>query len=158
MKSTLAIVSAMTLAIASPSFAQSDLLSRYAHWEQRLRDRVNDLLTYPEGANGAAGDVLVSFRIGSDGKPAYIEVARSSGQPMFDRAAVRLVSALGRLGPVPTANPQVGQILLKLSYGDPTSSTAGSMQLHRTDRQEQLSSRQRDIEIISATTKVAQNH
>jgi TonB family protein len=158
MKSTLAIIGATSLAIASPVIAQSDLVSRYAHWEQRLRDRVNDMLSYPEGVGGAAGDVFVSFRVGADGKPSDITVAQSSGNPVFDKAAFILVSRLGHIGRVPSANPQVGRIVLKLSYGDPTPTAAGSMRLARKDRQEQLSNQQRDMALITASTRVAQNH
>jgi len=157
MKSTFGILGAAAVAIASPSFTQGDLESRYAHWEQRLRDRVEGSLFYPEGADGAAGDVLVRFRIGPDGKPANVAVARSSGHQMFDRAAVRLISGLGRIGAVPSAN-RVDEIVLKLSYGDPTLSTAGSMRLQRLDKEERLSNHQRDMKLISATAAVAQNH
>ena len=158
MKSTLAIFGVTSLAIASPVIAQSDLVSRYAHWEQRLRDRVNDMLSYPEGAGAAAGDVFVSFRVGANGKPSNIAVAQSSGNVIFDRAAVSLVSRLGNIGPVPSANPQVGRMVVKLSYGDPTSTVAASMRLARMDREEQLSNQQRDMALITASTRVAQNH
>ena len=157
MKSTLALIGATAVAIASPVMAQSDPVSRYAHWEQKLRDRVNDMLSYPEGAGGAAGDVFVSFRVGAAGKPSDIAVAQSSGNPIFDKAAVVLVSRLGRIGQVPTANPQGGRIVVKLSYGDPTSTAAASMRLARRDREEQLSNRRRDLSLISASTRVAQN-
>lgn len=158
MKCTLVVIGATALAIASPVIAQSDLVSRYAHWEHKLRDRVNDMLSYPEGAGGAAGDVLVSFRVGADGKPSDIAVAQSSGNPIFDKAALSLVSRLGQIGPVPSVNPQVGRIVVKLSYGDPTSTAAASMRLAREDRKEQLSNQQRDVTLISASTRVAQNH
>ena len=158
MKSILAIMGATALAIASPVKAQNDVVSRYAHWEQNLRDRVNDMLIYPEGAGRAVGDVLVSFRIGTDGKPSDISLAQSSGNSIFDKAAVGLVSRLGRIGPVPSVNPELNRIVVKLSYGDPTVTDAAWTRLARRDREEQLSNQHRNVSLISAPTRVAQNH
>src|SRR5687767_13254749 len=83
-------------ATSAPALAGGDSPSRYDRWEQQLRNRVTALHTYPLGAEkGATGDVVVSFRIGSDGKPADIVIRRSSGEAIFDNAAIRLVAGLG---------------------------------------------------------------
>ena len=109
-------------AMGAPALAGADSSSRYDRWEQRLRDRVTALHKYPLGAEkGARGDVLVSFKIGSDGEPVDITIRQSSGEATFDNAAVRLVAGLGKLGPIPGANGRVERIILKLSYGDPAS-------------------------------------
>lgn len=152
------IVGAATFSVASPIFAQSDLVTRYSHWEWRLRHRVSDQLSYPAEAAPASGDVLVGFRIGPDGKPTNISVHHSSGNPIFDRAALRLVSRLGHLGPVPSANPDVNEIVLKLSYGDPSSTMTQSIQLARADRQEQLGAEHSNRALIAGPTRVAQGH
>jgi TonB family protein len=152
----LALAGAACVAAAAPVAAQSNLTTRYDHWEQRLRDRINDLLSYPEAAGRAAGDVFVGFRIGADGKPIDVAVRKSSGYAIFDNAAVGVVSRLGRLGPVPSANGAVGEVIVKLSYGD-GSSTRESMRLAKSDGQERLANRRRDLEIVSAPTQVAQN-
>jgi TonB family protein len=154
----LTIAAIASFANGSALWAQSDLMARYSHWEQRLRERVNEELSYPAAANGAAGDVLIGFRVGADGKPTEVTVRHSSGNPIFDQAAVRLVSHLGRLGPIPTADPQVGDIVLKLSYGDPSSTAVQSMQLGMADHREQLANERRDRAIISHSTRVAQSH
>jgi len=154
----LTIAAIASFASGSALWAQSGLIARYSHWEQRLRERVNEELSYPEAASGAAGDVLVGFRVGADGEPAQVTIRQSSGNPIFDQAAIRLVSHLGRLGPIPTADPQVGDIVLKLSYGDPSSTAVQSIQLGIADHREQLANDRRDRAIISHSTRVAQNH
>ena len=159
MKCTLlALAGLATLVPASMASAQNELMHRYAQWEQKLRNRVNDELTYPLGVGAASGDVLVGFRIGPDGKPADISVRQSSGNAIFDTAALRVVSRLGRLGPVPTAAGQVGDIVLKLSYGDGAVTAAQSMQVARADRQEQRDNETRDLRLVSKTTRVAERH
>ena len=100
----LAIFGGASLLHAPALFAKDDVLSRYARWEQRLRTRVDDQLAYPLGVGSSSGDVLVRFGIGRDGKPSNARLERSSGYPFFDQAALGLVSRLGRLGPVPSAN------------------------------------------------------
>lgn len=150
----LALAAAAWLLQACPAWAQSDSAANYSKWEQRLRDRVNNELAYPLGAGNASGDVLVGFTIGADGKPANVGVRQSSGNPTFDRAALRLVSHLGRLGDV----PGVHGIVLKLSYGDGAATVAEAMQVARADRQEQLANERRDRDLVSGATRVAQNH
>lgn len=154
----LAIAAAAGLVHAPALVAQSDVLSRYSHWEQRLRDRINDQLTYPLGIANASGDVLVGFRIGEDGKPVRVRLERSSGYPVFDEAAVRLVSRLGKLGPVPSVSERAAEIVLKISYGDPSATTADSVQMAKTDWQEQLANERRDRLLVSDEARVAQRH
>ena len=151
-----AIAGAASLAMCSPSLAQSELVSRYARWEARLRHRVDDLLVYPVATGGAAGDVLVGFQVGADGKPSDIVIRKTSGEPIFDRAAVDLVSRIGRIGNAPGADGSVREIVLKLSYGDPSTTTPQSMRLAETDRQERIANERRDRAIISVLAQVAQ--
>lgn len=152
----LGLVAAISLTQGTGAIAQSSVASRYAHWEQRLRERVNDQLSYPQAANGAFGDVLVGFRIGPDGKPTNIAVRKSSGYEIFDRAALQLVSQLGHLGPVPSAAGRVGEIVIKLSYGDGASTAAGAIQVAKSDRHEQLANQKRDRALVSNPTQVAE--
>lgn len=152
----LGFIAAISLAQGAGAIAQSNVASRYAHWEQRLRERINDQLSYPQAANGVSGDVLVGFRVGPDGKPTDVVVRRSSGYDIFDRTAVRLVSRLGRLGTVPSANGGVDEIVLKLSYGDGASTAAGAIHVAKADRQEQLANEQRDRSLVTNLTRVAE--
>jgi periplasmic protein TonB len=63
---------------------------------QRL---IQEALVYPpiERKRGAAGEALVAFHIDSAGRAASIELARSTGHPLLDRAALRAVAAAGPL-------------------------------------------------------------
>ena len=123
-----AVIGAATFVAGAPLGAQSNVTTRYANWEHRLRDRVNDLLYYPQAANGATGDVLVGFQIGADGLPTNVAVQKSSGVQDLDRAAFQLVSRLGRIGAVPSANGDARDLVFRLSYRD-GASTIASMQL-----------------------------
>lgn len=152
----LGLIAAISLAQGAGAIAQSNVASRYAHWEQRLRQSVDEQLSYPQAANGVSGDVLVGFRIGPDGKPADVQVRKSSGFEIFDRAAVQLVSRLGRLGAVPSADGSVDDIVIKLSYGDGASTAAGAVQVAKADRQEQLANQKRDPALVSNPMRVAE--
>lgn len=156
-------VPALFLVIASilqPSAirAQADPISRYSQWEHRLRDRVNAELAYPMAASGASGDVFVSFSVGTDGKPADIALQRSSGNAILDRAAIDLVSRLGRVGAIPSATRNMNQVILKLSYGDGAQTASEAIQVGKNDRKEQLANERRDRALISTATRVADNH
>jgi TonB family protein len=133
-------------------------MHRYSKWEDRLRDRVNDELSYPIAAGRASGDVLVGFTIGADGRPAGISIRQSSGNPIFDAAALRVISRLGRMGPVPTAGGQVNEIVLKLSYGDGAATAAQAIQVAKADWQERRSNEARDRALVSQPTQVAERH
>lgn len=148
----IATIGAVTFVAASPLVGQSNVTTRYANWEHRLRDRVNDLLYYPQAANGATGDVFVGFRIGTDGLPTDIAVQQTSGVQDLDQTAVKLVSRLGRIGPVPSANGDVRDIVIKLSYREGASAIA-SMRLAQSDRIEQAANEKRDRALIPAPAR-----
>lgn len=142
-------------AIAAPVAAKDDGSTRYDQWEERLRNRVTALHVYPEGAEiGAMGDVTIGFRIGPDGAPQDIVIRRSSGHALFDSAAVRLVSRLGRLGPVPSANGAIERVVLKLSYGKPQS-FAERRRLAKMDAEERAANERRNRLMVSTATRLA---
>jgi TonB family protein len=145
-------LAAASLSATTPVLARGDLLSRYAHWEERLRQRVNSLLVYPEGMqSGEGGDVLVSFMLGADGRPHRITIQQSSGEPIFDRAAVRLVSDLGKIGQVPSDAPAIDKVTLKLSYGEPCERIRDCGRLAEADARERLANEAHNRSIVSAT-------
>ena len=43
---------------------------------------------YPDGCDGCRGTVLTCVLVGIDGKPEYVSIARSSGNPVLDGAAI----------------------------------------------------------------------
>ena len=54
-------------------------------------ERVGNL-NYPEDARGKIyGSLILTVSIKADGSLASVEIQRSSGQPILDRAAVRIV-------------------------------------------------------------------
>ena len=70
--------------------------------EQRLDDirrRVQAALEYPPIARRreVTGETRVRFEIGADGRARDVEVVRSSGRALLDRAATRAVVAAGAL-------------------------------------------------------------
>ena len=159
MRNTFALVLVfVTAAPFTAIAAQPDPASRYAKWEHQLRERVNAELAYPLGASGPSGDVFVVFRVGPDGKPAEVSVQRSSGNPIFDRAAINLVSHLGRIGAIPSAAGNLNQVVLKLSYGDGATSASQAIQVAKNDRVEQLENERHDRVLVTGGPRVADNH
>lgn len=159
MKNTFAIALILATAVSSSAIAaQPDPVSRYAKWEHHLRERVNAELAYPMGASGPSGDVFVAFRVGPDGKPADVSVQRSSGNPIFDKAAIDLVSHLGRVGAVPSATGSFDQVVLKLSYGDGATTASQAIRVTKNDRVEQLANERHDRMLVTGRTLVADNH
>lgn len=67
-----------------------------------LRERIESRIVYPEEAvrRGQQGEVLLRIRIGSDGVPNEIRIARSSGVRVLDDAARRGVV---RAAPLPSS-------------------------------------------------------
>ncbi|NNG47695.1 MAG: TonB family protein, partial [Deltaproteobacteria bacterium] len=67
-----------------------------------LRERIQSRIVYPEEAvrRGQQGDVLLRIRIGAEGVPKEIRIARSSGARLLDDAARRGVV---RAAPLPSA-------------------------------------------------------
>lgn len=151
----IAIASIASSLVASPVLADGDLSARHARWEQRLRARVNSLLVYPLGSENRAGDVFVGFRVGENGKPANVVIRKTAGQPIFDRAAIRLVSSLGRIGPMPSSDGRPHEVILKLSYGEPYPTVREAMHLAKADREEQLLNERRNRAIVANGTKFA---
>lgn len=151
----IAIASIASSLAASPVLADGDVSARHARWEQRLRARVNSLLVYPLGSENRAGDVFVGFRVGEDGRPTNVVIRKTSGQPIFDRAAVLLVSRLGWIGPMPSTDGRPHEVVLKLSYGDPYPAVREAMRLAKADREEQLQNERRNRAIVENGTKFA---
>ena len=54
-----------------------------------------------QGNNDLALRVAVSFRLFSDGRAARVAISQTSGNQIFDRAAIREVKQLKRLPPFP---------------------------------------------------------
>ncbi len=62
---------------------------------RQIRARIEAVVTYPAAARRRSleGSAGVRFRVASDGRPYDIELGRSSGHSLLDRAAVQAVNA-----------------------------------------------------------------
>ena len=80
-----------------------------------IMDRLKRYLAYPERArlNGWNGRVILSFRLGTDGKARSIKVVTSSGFQVLDRSAV---AAVQRASPFILSRRQETELLLPVVY------------------------------------------
>ena len=74
-----------------------DAVPRGPSLEERLGEiqrRIEGALVYPpiERKRGVEGETVVAFQIDGGGRAKAIELARSSGHPLLDRAATRAVA------------------------------------------------------------------
>lgn len=74
------------------------------YWKQSVVRELDRNLAYPRSYPGwdmPEGTVAVQFICGEDGKPASVELSRSSGNRALDRAALRAVERISTLHPLP---------------------------------------------------------
>lgn len=81
-----------------------------ARWQSRVNAHLNRYKRYPSGARGV-GIATVSFTINPGGDVIGVSLARSSGDPAFDNAAVELVR---RASPVPAPPPDLAKSRMSL--------------------------------------------
>ncbi len=77
---------------------------RFAQYLEDWRMKIERVgtLNYPDAARGRVyGSLLLSVVIRADGTVARIEVQRSSGHPLLDQAAIRIVELAAPFGPFP---------------------------------------------------------
>jgi TonB family protein len=89
-------------ATSSPGPGRAWENSRSGAGTALLRERIQSRIVYPEEAvrRGQQGEVLLRIRIGAEGVPKEIRIARSSGARLLDDAARRGVV---RAAPLPSA-------------------------------------------------------
>lgn len=137
----------LVIAAAAPSAAGTEQL--FERWERRLRTRISELHTFPGGASKKElGDVVISFSIGKDGRPANAVIQKSSGNPTYDKAARRVVRLLGPIGPVPSVTGRDHRVQLKLSYGEALTAAADRQLTELLDIERQTLS-QRNLAIVT---------
>jgi len=78
---------------------------RFARYVEDWRTKIERIgnLNYPEAAKREKlhGDLLLSVKINADGSIRSVEVTRSSGKPILDKAAIRIVKLAGQNGFAP---------------------------------------------------------
>ncbi len=72
-----------------------------AVWGAQIRSRIERRKRFPNAMRGRQGRVVVRLTVGRDGSILGASVARSSGQPAFDQAAIQAVQNTGRLPAAP---------------------------------------------------------
>lgn len=148
----------LSIAFAAAASSSGYIEQQYGRWERRLRTKVAELHIFPGGASkNELGDVVVSFAIGKDGRPTDAVIQKSSGNPIYDKAARRVVRLLGPIGPVPSMTGESHRVQIKLSYGYAPTPAADRQLSSALDAERQAHS-QRNREIVtmaSGQTKTA---
>ena len=72
-----------------------------APWERQVRRKLASAQRYPRAANGASGDVLVSFTVLASGALSGLRIQVSSGNPVLDQAALDTVARAAPFPPIP---------------------------------------------------------
>jgi len=101
-------VSAPAAAETQPPSSPSPEVTR---WRQALVARLDRFKRYPAAAHGTAGVVTLAFTIDRTGKLVSSRVAKSSGSPVLDTAALAMVK---RAAPFPAPPPEVSDADLAL--------------------------------------------
>lgn len=111
MRTTYAAALAATLLFSAGTQAEDIIVesSSFTHeaWLTHVSRQLDARLTYPQmlttNSSQPAGAVSVRFVADQQGRPAALEVVRGSGTKALDRAAMRAVSKLNSLHPMPAA-------------------------------------------------------
>lgn len=148
-------VAIMAMSLANAGSTSESVGAQYERWELRLRSRIAELHVVPEyAAKDAACDVSVSFAVGTDGRPTAPAIRETACPSYYDRAALRLVRHLGRIGAVPSADGNEHAVVLKLSYGvAPTA--AADRQLTDSLEEERRHYASRNLRIVTTSLRTA---
>ena len=104
------------LAFATPSMAQQ-VDPELAQWVERIDAQLSDNLDRTARQVGdSSGVVMLKFNCTEDGKAANVAVAKSSGNPRIDRAAIRAVNMVESFHPLPRGLGHGQPIMAVLSY------------------------------------------
>lgn len=77
---------------------------KLAEWSKRMQTELERNLVYPVAFGGQRldGVVRVKFNCSDNGRPDKVTLLKSSGSTLTDRAAMRAVSKMASLHPLPT--------------------------------------------------------
>ena len=130
----------LALAAPVPAFAATDAAAPqdFRAWLDQAVDRN---LTFPAALerSNASGIAMVRFSVAPDGRPADVEILRSSGDGTIDRAALRTIATLD----LPQGAPAGPHVAL-LQYGtaaNAADAAAYSAQLQAARQEAQLALR-----------------
>ena len=87
---------------SSTNVTDSTFGERYAYYVRQLTQKVAQQWYTQTLDSGAPGHrVTLSFRVGRDGTPSDVTVAKPSGDPTLDSSAVRALQRIDSFGPLP---------------------------------------------------------
>lgn len=98
-----------SVSLAQPPQLETDNVVRaptyIGVWSNQVAQDLSKALRYPAvlSAREDSGIVAVNFTANDDGTASDFSVARSSGSTALDRAALRAVSRMGQIDPLPRA-------------------------------------------------------
>ena len=110
----------LALAAPVPAFAAADAVAPQ-DFRARLALAVDRNMTFPAALerSNASGIAILRFSVAPDGRPADIEILRSSGDSTIDRAALRTIATLD----LPQGAP-AGPHVAVLQYGTAANAAA----------------------------------
>lgn len=98
-----------SVSLAQPPQLETDNVVRaptyIGVWSDQVAQDLSKALRFPAARNGHedSGIVAINFTANDDGTANGFSVARSSGSAVLDRAALRAVSHMGQIDPLPRA-------------------------------------------------------
>lgn len=113
-----AVVVAGTLMTAAASPALAGQPRSIATWVKQVERKIDSTLVYPRSMmrESAHGTVFVDLSVNPDGSIADVAVSQSSGHSSFDREALRVARALGKLPPLP-GRIGTSDVTMAVSFG-----------------------------------------
>jgi protein TonB len=77
----------------------------FKDWNARVQQALNENLEYPQSIgpySSGTGIVRIKFNCSDSGRPDKVTLVKSSGEWLLDKAAIRAVSRVATLHPLPT--------------------------------------------------------
>ncbi len=90
--------------LAGLAFASTSLSAQSAGWDKQVSNLVAANFSYPRSAvvRGDEGKALIRVNVAPNGSITSVTLAKSTGSPILDREAVRIVQKIARF-PAPPA-------------------------------------------------------
>jgi TonB family protein len=113
--------------IVAPAAAQMPQMTHqeqvtFTQWSERVQSELDTNIHYPRAMAGRTPDhgiVRVKFNCSESGRPDKVTLAKSSGSPQLDRAALQAVGRISSLHPLPQdfADGQAYQAMIMFYSG-----------------------------------------
>jgi TonB family protein len=113
--------SAILLSGAAYGATNSPAAPSFTEWSQLVEQTIDRHLAYPfffRSGDFRQGQVQVTFLCSEDGRPASVSVEKSSGSYQLDRAAMRAITRVTSLHPLPEGITHEQKYRAVLLFGD----------------------------------------